>query len=339
MPLYKTKRSPFFFYDIRVAGKRYRGSTKQKSITLARQYEAVLLNQLNSGEASDLRTKSPKLSEFATRFFQHVGESRLEEDSKEYYRTGWKILSQERVAHMRMDTITTSTGDAIRPKGSGSRINCALRTLKRMLSLAGEWNVIQRVPTIHLAKEAKRERLIRPEEEIILLAKANDTCRDVLTMVLDMGVRPSEAVAIQSDNVDFATGLVLIASGKTHNARRWVSMTTRVRQIMVTRIAKGGKWIFPSSRRAGHHILAGSVVVMFSQLKRDLGFPDELVLYSARHTFATDMQSMVRDISKTSKQLGHGSLAITQRYVHPETSDLSDMMDQRNVDRHTFWPH
>lgn len=44
---------------------------------------------------------------------------------------------------MRLDCITTSVADTLKLHGTGSNQNCALRTLRRILSLAQEFVIIQ----------------------------------------------------------------------------------------------------------------------------------------------------------------------------------------------------
>ncbi len=196
-----------------------------------------------------------------------------------------------------------------------------------MLSLAAEKQIISSSPRFELAKEVRRERLIDSNEEALILAKGNPTVRDVFMLVMDTGIRPGEAAALAWSSVDLIHRSIQVIEGKTKNARRKLPMTTRVLEMLKARAALSEQWVFPG--RKGH-IAARSVIGMFSQLKNEIGLPADLVLYSARHTFATDFQEAFGDLTKTSKQLGHGATAITERYVHAKTSDTATAMDERN---------
>jgi integrase len=333
MPVDNNKSgSPFFWYDFRCNGKRYRGSTKMKNRGAALKVEAALILKLSNGGTHH---KAPTLRELSTRFLEHVDRSRLDDDTKTYYKNGWRILKDQDIACMRIDTITASTSGTVKAKGSGSNVNCALRTLRRMLSLAEEWQLIGRRPKIALADEVKRERLISPDEEILFLAKANPTMRDVFMLMMDTGARPSEAAALGWDCIDFVKGTIFVKSGKTQKARRHLPMTSRVRDMLIARASLSNTWLFPSPRSNGH-IKAKSISVMASALKKDLGLPADLVLYSARHTFATDYQSGSGDLAKTSRTLGHAAISTTQRYLHPDTSNQASIMDARNTERHNI---
>src|SRR5207302_7237566 len=53
------------------------------------------------------------------------------------------------------------------------------------------------------------------------------------------------------------------------------------------RSAGNRDWVFPSPRSRSGHIV--SVAKQFEQARRDADLPVTLVLYCARHTFATDL--------------------------------------------------
>jgi integrase len=326
--------SPFWWADIRIAGKRHRISTKQKSKTKAAQVEAALIHKLSSGEITGLRHRAPVLRDYAVNFLEYVAQSRRSERTKEYYRNGWRMLEKQNIAGMRLDGITTSTAEVLAIPGAGATVNCALRTLRRMLSLAEEKNLIVKVPRIRLVEEVEREALIEPQVEAIILAKAPRVLRHAYLLIADCGVRPSDAVAIRWEEVDFVNREILIAGGKTgKKGRRQVSMSSRVCEMLIERARTGGEWVFPSLKlnRAGKPMTAHGLSSRFAEFKRTVGLPKDVVLYSARHTFATDVTEATGDITKTQKALGHTQLKTTVRYVHARAANTGAIMDARNA--------
>ncbi len=343
--LYRKPDSPFWWADIRVAGRRYRISTKERAgksnrpSVLAQQKEAALIHQLSTGESTGIRKRAPILRDYAKDFLDYVGRTRRSEETKDYYRNGWRLLERETISGMRIDAITTATAEVLAIPGSGSNVNCALRTLRRMLSLAEEKNLILKRPRIHMVEEVERVRLVEAKEEEIILAKAPRTLRDAYLLIADLGIRPNDAVALKWEDVDFVRGDVFIAGGKTgKKAQRYLPMSSRVREMLVGRARMGNDWIFPSHKghRAGQSITPHSVSSRFSTFKRQMGFPKELVLYSARHTFATDITEATGNLSKTQKALGHTSLSTTARYNHSRSADIAVIMDARNSQRHVL---
>lgn len=68
------------------------------------------------------------------------------------------------------------------------------------------------------------------------------------------------------------------------------------------------------------------------EVRKKLALPKDLVLYSARHTFATDMLDRTGNLALVQKMLGHESILMTQRYLHPELKDVAQLVNQRNAE-------
>jgi hypothetical protein len=101
------------------------------------------------------------------------------------------------MAEMRIDAIKTPHVDCIRIAGSASTHNCGLRTLRRMLNIAIELDLISKVPKFGLREERKRTELIEPatEEKIASVlgsSKHKGALKTALYLILDAGMRPNE---------------------------------------------------------------------------------------------------------------------------------------------------
>lgn len=127
--------------------------------------------------------KSPVLREFAVEVLNWVNNSSLDCDTKRYYMNGWRLLQTTNVKGMRLRDITTDTADALKFPASVFDANNAFRTLRRMLNKAKEWNKLRDVPIIKLRKEYRRERMMKPEEEVKILAVARQPLRDVIIAI------------------------------------------------------------------------------------------------------------------------------------------------------------
>src|SRR5436305_7503195 len=58
-----------------------------------------------------------------------------------YYRVGWRVLESTPITGMKLDQITTDYGSIIEGL-SAANTNNALRTLRRMLKKAHEWQLL-----------------------------------------------------------------------------------------------------------------------------------------------------------------------------------------------------
>jgi len=132
--------------------------------------EALLMFQVREKQGTIRTGRVPSLSEFASRFLNWVEASTLELATKRYYQYGWRMLKVTDVTRMRLDHITTDAAEVLRFPGSGANGNVALRTLRRMLRKANEWNMLNSCPRIKLLKEHGRDILIDPQTEAKLLA-------------------------------------------------------------------------------------------------------------------------------------------------------------------------
>lgn|GEM_PF-2196564 len=155
MELLKKEKSKFYWYDFTVAGKRYRGSTKETNRVRAGSIASIKLAKVIDG-ADPLPRKSPRLSEFSDRFLRWAREAKLEDQSKKYYKRGWRLLSQTPLPEFRLDQITAEEIDRTRFIGAAANSNCALRTLRRMLHKAEEWKLVRQAAKFKLLKEYGR---------------------------------------------------------------------------------------------------------------------------------------------------------------------------------------
>ena len=119
MELYEKGDSKFLWFDFTVAGKRYRGSTKETNPKRAEAIAAIKLAKVLEGNAP-LPKRAPVLRVFSERFLSWVENAKLEPKSKDYYKDGWRLLAETQIAGMRLDVITNDDLDLVSFPGSAS---------------------------------------------------------------------------------------------------------------------------------------------------------------------------------------------------------------------------
>ncbi|MGA2729315.1 MAG: site-specific integrase [Terracidiphilus sp.] len=195
-----------------------------------------------------------------------------------------------------------------------------------------EWTIIQGAPKIKLRKERERSAVFTPEREKAFLDAAPQPLKDVFLISQDSGLRPDEVIRMRWENILWDRNLIFNPDGKTEKARRHVPLSDRVRDMLRARPQGAtSDWVFPSSRKKGSHISYFPVAKQFGKAREKAGLPDDIVLYSARHSFATDMLDKRGNIVLVQKMLGHESVMTTQRYLHPELKDIAELVNQRNT--------
>jgi len=174
---------------------------------------------------------------------------------------------------------------------SPASVNRALATLRRLLRLAYEWRVIDRVPRIRLLPgERNREFVLSQEQERQYLERAPQPLKDIAILILDTGVRVGEALGLEWRDIHIEPvngarfGYLRIRKGKSRYARRNIPLTDRVKAVLQSRNDKNNSlWVF--SVNGGRPMLNSSLDHVHKGLRRPLKTSGEFVLHSLRHNF------------------------------------------------------
>jgi integrase len=308
----------------------------------------VLARLLENGRAPGNK-KIPTLADFSNRFFNWLDALPTNRPPKaptrKYYRVGWRMLERTPIARMKLDHITTDHAATIEGS-SAANANNALRTLRRMLKKAHEWQLLSMVPVVKLIEEHGREELMEPwmEQQLLtvtagsrLTAKGRasrvgwEPFRTILLIMLDSGLRPGEILRMRWENIHWDKGLIFNPRGKSRKSRRYVPLTERVKAALLIR-KKGVNegWVFPSNKAEAGHITDREVSKQWLEAKRLAGIPEPVVLYCARHRFSTDAMESTGNVMAVMDAMGHQSVNTTRIYNHSNVSQIREAIERRN---------
>ena len=176
--------------------------------------------------------------------------------------------------------------------------------------------------------DAIRIHVITPteEKEYFKRAAKNRNLFDLSRLIRNQGMRPDEVISLRKADVDLDRGQLYIRSGKSKAARRTLDLTGESRSMLAARCKNPSEWIFPSDRKSGKHILrlngAHDSACAATKSRPALHF----VLYDFRHTFATQMAQAGIDLATLAAILGHNSIRIVEKYVHPTADHKQQAM-------------
>jgi integrase/recombinase XerD len=226
-------------------------------------------------------------------------------------------LSIKRYLAVRLENVSTARVSTERK---------ALKSLFSYLVEAGLWdynpvNQIRRISIKH------RERALPSREAIdkLLHAHTYRKCDDnrfkmVVTLLLDCGLRISEAASIRKADIDFSQSEIKVM-GKG-GKERTVPISPITAQLLNAYIAQDGRseWLFPSNSKLGYMDIRSYEKSMRRVCGR-LGI--NITPHQLRHAFATySLQSGAR-LEIISKLLGHSSISTTADiYTHWLRDDL-----------------
>jgi integrase len=279
----------------------------------------------------------PTLRDFLKNRFLSDAETRhkAKPATYRYYKQSSDMLIRSALANLRLDELTEEHAQVYAAEFrhlSPSGINRGLRTLRRALNLAFKWNVIDKPVRVELAKgEVQRDRVLTAEELTAYISKCLQPWRDCAVIIADEGMRPGEVFALQWQHVllsegESETGMIQVSDGKSKAARRILPMTPAVYRLLKARREAVGApkagWIFPNGSREGHLTVDGIAKAQHKKALEESGvapFPP----YTLRHTALTRLGAASGgDVFALARIAGHSSIAITQRYVHPQAETI-----------------
>jgi integrase len=204
---------------------------------------------------------------------------------------------------------------------SPATVNRALSTLRLIYNQLG-----LKSPTRKgmFAKEEGQTRVVSPEEEIAYLRNASQPLKDIATIIVHTGVRPEDVFRLEVRNVNLPRRTVFNPWGKTKAARRTIPLDQEALAVLKRRVELAqrarSRFAFWSPRGPGRQENVnrpiGSVRKAHDAAIKRAGI-EHFRLYDLRHTFATRAAEAGVDVLTLAAILGHTTVQMTSRYVHP----------------------
>jgi integrase len=326
------RRGKIWWYKFEFQGRRIQessGFTNKKRAIDAEAIRRAKLLERRAGLTPD--KLPPKLEEFVPVFLvwskqqhrkkTHALHSMNCEVLKRYFAGKWlDEITAGMVEDFKAARVSEKRwGDKDESTISGSTVNRALSTLRLMFNYATDkcdYRLSNPVRKVEFFDEAGRMRIISLAEEIAYMTKASQPLKDIARVMLDTGMRPEEVFRVECENVNLFQRTIFNPFGKTEAAQRKLTMTEEVFQIMKQRIAKSkSPYVFPSPDDLAHPI--GSVRKAHDAAVRRAGIKPAFRLYDLRHTYASRAAMAGVDLPTLAALLGHTSIQMTMRYVHP----------------------
>ena len=130
------------------------------------------------------------------------------------------------------------------------------------------------------------------------------------------------------EDVNWESHAIFIPHGKTKNSRRYVPLSERVKAALLERNSGQTEgWIFPTPSKSGH---LETVQRQFVAARKTAGISTRIVLYCARHTFATQALASTGNLAAVMKALGHSNAQTTMIYQHPGIESIRLAVNERN---------
>ena len=164
-------------------------------------------------------------------------------------------------------------------------------------------------------------------EMSLILEKSRENLRDhVILMTLAFtGLRVSELVSLNVEDIDFYENIIHVKSGKG-DKDRIVVLDSGVLNL-IKEYLKGEKRltgpVFISKKKV--RITTTQIERIVKKYVRMAGINKKVTPHTFRHTFATTLLRNGADIRFIQQLLGHSSIATTQIYTHVDENALKDV--------------
>jgi integrase len=205
---------------------------------------------------------------------------------------------------------------------SAHSVQKELNTLKHLLRLAIEWEVIPFNPAVTVKcprVPGGRVRYLQPTELRLLLDAAPGWLRPIVALAACTGMRRSEILGLRWLDVDLANGRILLPQTKNGEGRIVYLNTSAVaalRSVPFSAETRPTALVFVK-------VSPEQVSVSFARLCRTLKIAD-FRFHDLRHTAASWLRMKGADIHTVAQLLGHKDLRMAARYQHLSPTFLAD---------------
>jgi len=225
------------------------------------------------------------------------------------------LITNEDVQHLKLQLATKA------PK----TVNNVLATLRRLLSVAVEWGVIDEMPcTIRQVKMSPPVMSFHDfdaYEQLVKAAKIIDVNTYLIVLLGgEAGLRCGEMMALESSDVDLRKRQLQISRSEwkgqvsaTKGGRvRYVPMTCRLASVLrASRHLRGSRVLMDHGRTLSQKMVQDRV----RRAARRAGLAQQGV-HILRHTFCSHLSMRGAPVAAIQALAGHANLGTTQRYMH-----------------------
>ncbi len=221
-------------------------------------------------------------------------------------------------------------------------ISRQMATIKVFCRFLVDEGVLSKDPTANLESPGVKTKLpdvLGQEETIKLLEqpRTGNTAglrdRAMLELMYATGMRVSELLALNVDNVDWQQGyvrcrgkgakerIIPIGSVAKHYLAEYLA---RARAKIMA--GKGEKALFLNMR--GRRLTRQGFWKIIKKYAREAGIKKEITPHTLRHSFATHLLENGADLRSVQEMLGHADITTTQIYTHLTSAKLRETYDK-----------
>lgn len=171
-------------------------------------------------------------------------------------------------------------------------------------------------------EDNRRLRFLSHDEATKLLEALKEKSQDVHDMALlslHCGLRAGEVFSLTWSDIDKSFSMLTLRNTKSGKTRV-VYSTEKVTSMLQRRLKNAtGELVFPAKSGGKVKQISDSFDRAVASVGLNHGITDsrqKVVFHTLRHTYASWLVAMGTDLYTVKELMGHGSLAMTERYAH-----------------------
>lgn len=327
MKLVKKPKSPFWWMDFTVNGKRFRLSTKRPLHDKEGAKRVLALAYRTEIDKTQFKTK-PEITLSAA---LEITLSETEGQTHRVYKSAGAALCEVLGGQVNLSALTTEQLHkyALRRRKMGMRSNTIrsdFKVLNRVINRVKATHLVNRdlepptikkfVKTRYLtdAEEAEVLAVLRSKPDLITAQKAEA----LFLFLIDTGFRLMEAVEIDWHGIDMINRRIEVFRTKTKTVST-VPMSGRVYDLLKRR--SNAQRPFGSMEFAVKY-LRKVISEVCNKDQRQVETRGKATIHSLRDTYATRMRKRGMDMGQIASLLGHSTMAMAEKYAHIEPQDV-----------------
>ena len=209
---------------------------------------------------------------------------------------------------------------------SAQTIRHVLAALRQVFNFAKRHGLYAGDNPVSLVKkpsaDARRLRFLTHDEAdrlLAALAERESNVHDMALLALHCGLRAGEIFALTWGDVDMERGVLILRDTKSGKTRA-AYLTEAVAAMLAGMERRGHNDLVFLSANGGRIV---QITETFNRVVAALGFNNgvtdprqKVVFHTLRHTFASWLVEQGVDLYSVKELMGHGTLAMTERYSH-----------------------
>jgi len=303
--------------------------TRRGAEEFERQIRQALLDGSYFKPAEEVQ-EVPTFDEFKDRFLTY---SEVNNKPSTLYAKKWmlKLHLSPFFGAMKLDKIGPAEIETFKAKKlaeeqSKKSINNHLAALRKVLSLAAEWDVIVKAPKVRGFKVKNdfitEDQFLSFEEADRVVEAAKPEWRTFIVTALKTGLRVGELLALKWEDIDLIAGQLVVRRTLWHRQEgppkggrnRKVPLSDEAIAVLKAHRHLKGPYVFCETD--GARLTHSRVKDVVPSTCKKAQLAKRLTTHGLRHTFASHLVMRGVSLMAVKELLGHESIEMTLRYSH-----------------------